>query len=159
MLPRRPRLNRALFSVLLVFALGATAWAVGGRTPDIRLSCHVEGSASETGEFVIPHETPSGERHFRKVPEFTQDRIRAYRVVETAQGQALAIQLDEAGTMRLGALTVANRGGYLLIAVNGEPREFQRIDAPVEDGVVILWGGLSPEEIAALDRQVKRNNR
>lgn len=148
-----------LLALLLVLGQSTPLLAVGDRAPEIRISAHIEGAAAETEEFVLPYETPSGERHFRKVPEFTQENIRAYRLVDTPRGQALALQLDEAGTMRLSGLTAANRGSYLLVAVNGEPREFQRIDAPVEDGVLILWGSLEPAEVEALDRQVKRNNR
>lgn len=150
------------FFVLLCFlvACSADVLALGNRPPSIRISAHIEGDEVETERFVVEMDTPRGKRWFRRVPEFTQNQIQDFRVFETETGSAVALLLDEEGKRRLRDLSIVKQGSgeYLVLTVNGRAQEFLRINAAIEDGIVIFWSGFSAEELEDLARQVRRNN-
>lgn len=57
---------------------------------------------------------------------------------------------------RLAAISTANQGLWLLTMVNGRIVDGVLIDKPVEDGLLVIWKGVTASEIRAFDKERPR---
>ena len=86
-----------------------------------------------------------------KIPSISEHEITSFYPYKAADGTfAAAFQLDPHGAAVLEALSVQNRGRYLLAAVNARPVALLAIDKRISDGVIYIPSGLTLDEIHKL---------
>jgi hypothetical protein len=144
-----------LLALLLTSAAGM---ASGKKTPPASISFHMEGSESEGAKFVRKVNTLAGERHFRKVPEVGTKDIVAFSPfpADDKFTYGIVFKLNAQASRRLMAATTMNQGKFLLALVNGQALGVVRIDKPVKDGLLVIWGGVQQKEIKLYDKVAPR---
>ena len=148
----------ALCSLLGVILLAMPALAGGKKTPPASISFHMEGDAVEVPRFAREFNTLAGVRYFRKVPEISSKNIVSFSPfpADDKRTYGLVFKLDGQGTKRLLEATTMNQGKLLLALVNGQPLGVVRIDKPVNDGVIVVWSGVTNQEIKLYDKMAPR---
>jgi hypothetical protein len=68
----------------------------------------------------------------------------------------ILIQLKESAGKRLTAVTTANQGKLLVCQAFGRVVDGVMIDQPVNDRVIVVWKGLTLDEIRELDKTMPR---
>lgn len=68
----------------------------------------------------------------------------------------MVFKLNAQGTKRLNEVTTMHRDKLLLSLVNGQPLGIVRIDRPVSDGVLVIWTGITQQEIKLYDQIAPR---
>jgi hypothetical protein len=142
----------------LLFILSITANAAGKKTPPASISFHLEGSAAEAPKFAREFNTLAGARYFRKVPEINSKNIQACSPfpADDKRTYGMVFKLNAQGTKRLNEVTTMHRDKLLLSLVNGQPLGIVRIDRPVSDGVLVIWTGITQQEIKLYDQIAPR---
>ncbi|MGB1874555.1 MAG: hypothetical protein ACPH5P_02900 [Akkermansiaceae bacterium] len=141
---------------LLILVL--TAQAGGKKSPPASITFHLEGSVAEAPQFARAFNTLAGERYFRKVPEISSKNIQSFSPfpADDERSYGLVFKLDEQGTRRLNEVTTMNQSKLLLSLVNGQPIGVVRIDKPVTDGILVVWSGITEQEIKLYDHIAPR---
>ena len=147
----------------LSLALGLVALCAltisGSRKPKLSVSFHLEGHSYEQ-KFVqeIKLGNPPKSYFFRKQPELTQRHIVGYYPFPSndGKGYGAAFKLNENGTNTLSTLSITGANRKLLTVVNGEPIDHTILDKPVNDGTIVVWGGLTKAELALFDKKFRR---
>lgn len=70
---------------------------------------------------------------------------------------ALRMVLDGEGRRELYRLSVAHRGRFLVLRVNGVALGARRLDGPIADGIYFTFTELPPEEMGKLAEELKKN--
>ena len=68
----------------------------------------------------------------------------------------MIIQLKESSGKRLTAVTTANQGKLLICQAFGRVVDAVIIDEPVNDRVIVIWKGLTLDEIREIDKVMPR---
>ena len=68
----------------------------------------------------------------------------------------LLFQLKDPAKRRLNALSLTNQGKYLLAQVNGRVVDGVLIDKPVDDGLIVIWKGITSDEVKMFDKVLPR---
>ncbi len=134
------------------------AQASGKKSPPASVSFHLEGSAAEAPQFARAFNTVAGSKYFRKVPEISSKNIESFSPfpADDERTYGLVFKLNEQGARRLNEITTMNQGKLLLSLVNGQPIGVVRIDKPVSDGILVVWSGITEQEIKLYDRIAPR---
>ena len=113
----------------------------------------MEGSSAEAPKFARKIRTVVGDRYFRKVPEISTRDIVAFSPfpADDKRTYGLVFKLNKQAARRLFASTTNNRGKLLLALVNGQALGVVRIDKPVNDGILVIWNGVTTQEIQKYD--------
>ena len=94
---------------------------------------------------------------FRKNPDFYTSNFESFRPFPAKGGSYGAIfMLDRVSKKRLSYFTTQNQGSYLLSLVNGKPSEPVLIDRTVNDGVLVVWSGMTVRDIRSLEIEMPR---
>ena len=144
-----------LLSLLLIPTL---ATASGNKAPPASISFHMEGSAAEAPKFARQFETLAGMGYFRKIPEVSTRNIISFSPfpADDKKTYGIVFKLNEQGRKRLLEATTMNQGRLLLALVNGQPLGVVRIDKPVNDGTLVIWSGVTQQEISLYDKVAPR---
>lgn len=141
----------ALFS-LTTFALA------GGDKKIAQVSFHVETEATENLNMIFPYQLMGKERYFRRMPEISSKDFVSFNPFpsddQTSYG--VLIRLKESSGKRLTAVTTADQGKYMVCQAFGRAVDVVMIDQPVNDGVIVIWKGLTLDEIRELDKVMPR---
>ncbi|MGB2402982.1 MAG: hypothetical protein ACPIA7_06185 [Akkermansiaceae bacterium] len=146
---------------LILFALLALcipADAAGKKAPPASISFHLEGSAAEAPKFAREFNTLAGTRYFRKVPEVSSKNIQACSPfpADDDRTYGMVFKLNAQGSKRLNEVTTMHQGKLLLSLVNGQPLGVVRIDKPVTDGILVIWTGITQQEVKLYDQIAPR---
>ena len=132
----------------------------GARKPELAISFHLQGEQFEGPKFVQPMRlgTPPETYFFRKAPELTHRHIVGYYPFMANDGSSWgsAFKLNENGANTLSTISAAGRGRKLLTVINSEPVDFVVLDRPINDGYIVVWGGLTEKDLALFDKEFKR---
>ena len=141
---------------LLIIVLPAQAG--GKKSPPASITFHLEGSVAEAPQFARAFNTLAGERYFRKVPEISSKNLQSFSPfpADDERTYGLVFRLDKDGSRRLNEVTTMNQGKLLLSLVNGQPIGVVRIDKPVTDGILVVWSGITEQEIKRYDQIAPR---
>lgn len=123
--------------------------------PAIRL--HGEGSSTDGGSFgsEIQLTNPPKKIFMRKVPVVNERDFKAFHPFPGQDGLSGAyFQLDAHGSNKLHQFTVEDRGRLAVVLVNGRVASALQVDAPVKDGILMVPGGIAPQEILALEKHL-----
>ncbi len=98
------------------------------------------------------------QRFFLRSPEVTMKDITAFCPFPSGTGEeyGLVFQLKDPAKRRLNAVSIANQGKFLLSQANGRVVDGVWIDKPVNDGVLVIWKGITNNDIKLFDKVLPR---
>jgi hypothetical protein len=146
-------------SWLFVSLFSLTTFSTAGGDKKIpQISFHVETEVSDNPKMIIAQQLAGKQRYFRRMPEVSSKDLVAFNPFpsddQTSYG--VLIQLKESAGRRLTAVTTAEQGKYMLCQAFGRAVDAVLIDKPVNDRVIVIWKGLTIEEIRELDKAMPR---
>lgn len=146
-------MNRHLCLVLtFILALGCLGMGKGKSKHVVSFHAQVDPQfASEKRVF----EWPAGSGYFyEKSPAIHQKQIRAFSAFDGDDGGWGAVfRLTTGGRNALRATVDAHPGKYLLAIVKGEPRTILKMDYMNDDGQIVVWEKLRPDDMEMLEKQ------
>lgn len=149
-------MNRRLAILFLLPAL-ALFMGNGKKAKSSLVTFHLEGTQEEAPKFSIPIKLGSEMRqyYFKRVPSLTDADIAYFYPFVSENGASFGVgfKLTPYGTETLKALTLTNQGKLLGIRVPNAPYGAVMIDQPIEDGVIVLWEGLTQDHLKAFEKK------
>lgn len=150
------------FTALLVFAallaVAPPVFAGGSKGEPARISFHMETEGTDNPKMIFPHEVFGKQRFFRRIPDISSNDLVAFSPfpAEDQASYGAIFQLKGAAQRRLAALTADNIGRWFVCQAFGRIVDGVLVDEPVNDGAVVIWRGLTLEEIKELDKAMPR---
>ena len=107
---------------------------------------------------IFPYQLMGKERYFRRMPEISSKDFVSFNPfpAEDQASYGVLIQLKESSGKRLTAVTTADQGKYMVCQAFGRVVDTVMIDQPVNDRVIVIWKGLTLDEIRELDKIMPR---
>ena len=150
---------RFLSSILLTLSLfTGFIHASGDKKPTISVSFYVEGEIESGKKHVFPLQSDGFTNYYQRVPEITTKDVRAFTPfpAEDQISYGIVLQLTPQGARRLQNLSNANQGRILLAMINGRPVDTVWINRQVNDGLIVIWKGVSVGDIRLADMNMPR---
>jgi hypothetical protein len=143
--------------LLAVVLCGGVAWA-GGDKKGVLISFHIETAAEDNPKMIFNAEVMGKQRFFRRIPEISSKDFVAFTPFpsEDQMTYGAMFQLKNHASRRLAAVTNVNQGKWLIAQAFGRFVDGVLVNEPVNDGVVVIWKGLTLDEIAELDKEIPR---
>ena len=112
------------------------------------VSFHVQGDKSE-GKRRVQDEILNGETvYFRRTPIITHKQFDGYWPFPADDGTyGVAFHLNSTGRRRMSMVTVRERGKLMRTVVNMRKVDVLRIDRPPNDGIIVVWKGITDKEL------------
>ncbi len=148
----------AALLMTLVLALSSSVFA-GAKKGKAKISFHMQTEATDNPKMIFAQATNGRTRHFRRMPEITGNDVAAFKPFPSDVGgddYGLVLKLKETGTKRLFAITNVNQGRWMISQVNGRVVDGLLIDKPVNDGLLVIWKGVTLADITILDETFPR---
>lgn len=145
-------MNRRLaFFLVLLLALGCVG--MGRRAPKHIVSFHVQTDPEFAASKRV-FEWPAGSGYYyEKTPAIHYRQIRAFSAFDGDDGGWGAVfRLTTGGRNALQAVSQAHPGKYLLSIVQGEPRSITKINHFKDDGQIVIWEKLRPEDMELFEK-------
>jgi len=154
-------MNRRLVTLAaLLTLLIAPLGQAGGKAEQLGMvTFHLEmDSSGASPKIAFPQMDDGKVRYFLRSPEFTLKDVVAFSPTPSGAGDdyGLVFQLKNSARQRLYALSAAYLGKYVLAQVNGRVVDGVWIDKPVEDGVLVIWKGVTTGDIKLFDKVLPR---
>lgn len=143
---------------LLSAALPPTVMAAAKPGKKAAVSFHIQVDATENPKMIFQQAMNGQNMQFRRSPEVGIKDLFAYSPFPAEGGGEFGavFKLKPNATGRLSAITNNSQGRWLAAMVNGRVVDGVLIDKQIDDGVLVVWRGLNLEDIAALDKTLKR---
>lgn len=151
------KLFTALFAFAALIAIALPVFA-GGSKKAARVSFHMETEGTDNPKMIFPHEVFGKKRFFRRIPDISSNDLVAYSPfpAEDQASYGAVFQLKNAAQRRLAAVTADNIGRWFVCQAFGRIVDGVLVDEPITDGAVVIWRGLSIEEIKEIDKTIPR---
>jgi hypothetical protein len=148
---------RLLLCLLLLFPSGS-ALAGGNKGKKVNVSFHMETEGTDNPKMIVPHVISGKQRFFRRLPEVSSKDLVAFTPfpADDQASYGVVFQMKATSKNRFAAVTTNNRGRWLICQAFGRVVDAVLIDKPVDDGAIVVWSGLSLEEIRELDKAMPR---
>jgi hypothetical protein len=144
---------------ICVSLFSVTTFATAGGDKKIaQISFHVETENNDNPKMIFPYQLMGKERYFRRMPEISSKDFVSFNPfpAEDQASYGVLIQLKESSGKRLTAVTTADQGKYMVCQAFGRVVDTVMIDQPVNDRVIVIWKGLTLDEIRELDKIMPR---
>ncbi|MBC7980208.1 MAG: hypothetical protein H7Y36_06570 [Armatimonadetes bacterium] len=107
---------------------------------------------------IFPQEVAGNQRFFRRIPEIASRDFVAFTPfpADDQESYGIVFQLKDNARRRYAAVTSVNQGKWLVCQAYGRLVDGVLVDGPVDDGVIVIWKGLTLEEIHELDKGLPR---
>ena len=155
-----PRMNLRIAALAALLTLiVAPDGKAGGKAGEMGMvTFHLETEAGGNPKMVFSQMDNGKERFFNRTPEITMKDMVAFSPFPSGAGDeyGLVFQLKEPAQRRLNAVSIANQGKFLLAQANGRVVDGVVIDKPVEDGVIVIWKGITTDEVKLFDKVLPR---
>lgn len=155
-MPVRPAVWFAIFATLF----GAPQLHAGGKKDDkARVSIHFETESTDNPKMIMPQEIGGKTRYFSRTSELSIKDVKAFKPFLPADGAGetgVILVLKPGAVGRLSGMTNMNQGRYWIVQLNGRVVDSAIIDKPVDDGVVVVWKGVTAADIESLDKTIPR---
>ena len=148
--------NAGVAFAFIVLAGGVMAGGNNGKKVDI--SFHIETEASDNPKMIFPYEVMGKQRFFRRIPEVSSNDFVAFSPFpsDDQASYGVILQLKDNARRRLAAVSQISSGKWLVCKAFGRMVDGVLVEDPVDDGVVVVWKGLSIQEIGILDELLPR---
>lgn len=155
-----PRMNLRIAALAALLTLVvAPVGRAGGKAGEMGMvTFHLETEAGVNPKMAFPQMDDGKQRLFLRMPEITLKDMVAFSPFPSGTGEeyGLVFQLKEPAKRRLNALSIANQGKYLLAQANGRVVDGVFIDKPVDDGLIVVWKGITNDEVKLFDKVLPR---
>ena len=144
------RFSRFLLPLLALSFLAAAS------KPKLTIRFHTESHPSSGSSFSVSADLPDSASHvtISRVAEISENDVAAIFPFPAADGtMGCALKLDEHGRVVLDCLSQENRGALFIGFVNARPVIAMLIDRRVSDGIITIPRGLTPMEIAMMQKK------
>lgn len=148
-------------SLILVFsvALLSPALAGGKASRKASVTFHMQTDATENPKMIFAQEMNGQTLYFRRSPEVSTRDISLYSPFPAEGGAGdfgAVFRLKGSAVGRLSAITNVNQGRWLAAMINGRIVDGVLVDKQIDDGVLVVWRGMTLEDITALDKTLAR---
>ncbi|QTN33211.1 hypothetical protein HZ994_13110 [Akkermansiaceae bacterium] len=144
--------------IVALFLCAGPASAGGNKGEPAKVSFHIETEGTDNPKMIFPHGVMGKQRFFRRIPEITSKDFAAFSPfpAEDQASYGAMFQLKGNAAKRFAAVTNANQGKWLVCLAFGKIIDGVVIDAPVDDGIIVVWRNFSIKEIEQLDETLPR---
>ena len=148
---------KAVTVLALVFLAGGVM-AGGNKGKKVDISFHIETEASDNPKMIFPHDVMGKQRFFRRIPEVSSNDYIAFTPfpADDQASYGAILQLKDNVGRRLAAVTQSSSGKWLVCKAFGRIVDSVLIEGAVEDAVLVIWKGLTLEEIQQMDESIPR---
>ncbi len=146
-------------SILAVWLLCCFNLMAGGKKDErLVVQFNLQGAETDGPKMSVPQEVAGTRVWFRLSPEVSTRDIESFRPFPADDGYSYGVmlKLNRTGAQRLAAMTNANQGKLLMARVNGRPLDVVSIDQTINDGVLVIWQGITTREISMADQMMPR---
>jgi len=146
-------------AALFLLCLAPVAGAGGKKEDTPVISFHMETDASDNPKMIFPLQFGNQVRYFRRMSEISMKDVTAFGPFPDDQGgntYGMALRLKSNAASRLAASTATNLEKWMVARVNGNVVDAVRIDKQIDDGILVIWKGVTIEEINLLDKTIPR---
>lgn len=153
------RTRRAALLMMAALALVPSAFAGGKKEPKVAVSFHMETEATDNPKMIFPFLANGKERFFRRLPEISLKDVVSFNPFPSEFGggdYGIVFRLKGSASNRFAAITTANSGRWMISQINGRIVDGFLIDKPVGDGQIVIWKGVTLEDVALLDAELPR---
>lgn len=155
--PGSSRRMKFWLATILALAMPLAAPAAGKKSKSFLITVHVEGTAEEAPKFSAPVKLGSEGRqyYFKRVPEFTDDDIAYFYPFISKDGKSYGVgfKLKNHASETLKGLCLTNPGKLLGVRIPNAPYTALLIDRPIDDGVIVVWDGLTKQHLKAFENK------
>lgn len=148
---------------LLIWFISLTALcpvvlASGKSDKKAAITLHMETESTDNPKMIFNHDFEGQNRFFRRMPEISGRDIASFKpfVSDSGADSGAVFKLKPNGARRLSTVTSANQGRWFVTMVNGRILDGVVIDKQINDGIVVIWKGLTAADIATLDETLPR---
>lgn len=144
--------------MMAVLALIPTVQAGGKKETKVAVSFHMETEATDNPKMIFPQLANGKTRYFRRMPEISLKDVMSFNPFPSEVGgdYGIVFKLKPSAGNRLNAITAANSGRWMISQVNGRILDGFLIEKPVTDGVVVIWKGVTLQDVALFDEELPR---
>ena len=148
---------KAVTVLALVFLAGGVM-AGGNKGKKVDISFHIETEAFDNPKMIFPHDVMGKQRFFRRIPEVSSNDYIAFTPfpADDQASYGAILQLKDNVGRRLAAVTQSSSGKWLVCKAFGRIVDSVLIEDAVEDAVLVIWKGLTLEEIQQMDESIPR---
>ncbi len=142
----------------VVLALAPAAIAGGKKEAKSTVSFHMETAGTDNPKMIVPQDIGGKPRFFMRSPEIDSKDIQSFAPFpsEVPDQYGIVFRVKPAVVGRLAAVTNVNQGRWMITQLNGRVVDGVVIDKQVEDGRLVVWSGVTLQDIALLDQQYPR---
>ncbi|MGJ8724336.1 MAG: hypothetical protein ACSHYB_07255 [Roseibacillus sp.] len=146
-------------SILAVWLLCCLSLMAGSKKDEkLVVQFNLQGAETDGPKMSVPQEVAGARVFFRLSPEISTHDIESFRPFPADDGYSYGVmlKLTRTGAQRLAATTNANQGKLLMARINGRPLDVVEIDRTVNDGLLVIWQGVTVKEISMADKMMPR---
>lgn len=155
-----PRMHSRITALLMmiVLALAPAASAGGKKEAKGSITFHIETADTDNPKMIFSQMAFGKMRSFMRSPYISLADVASFAPFPSDDGQdyGLVLQLKPNAITRLAALTNANQGRWMIVQVNGRVVDGVQIDKQIDDGRMVIWKGVTLQDIAILDEGLPR---
>jgi hypothetical protein len=118
----------------------------------------METEASDNPKMIFPQLANGQQRFFRRMPEFSTKDIASFSPFPSQfdGDYGIVFKLKGNAANRLVAISNMNQGRWMVAQISGRVLDGVMIDKQIDDGVLIIWKGVTLADIAALNEAFPR---
>jgi hypothetical protein len=151
-------LRFAAITLMALLALAPAGFGSGKKEAKASVSFHMQTDANDNPKMIFPQLANGQTHYFRRMPEVGIKDVMSFSPFpsEIGDGYGIVFKLKGNAGSRLAALTNANQGRWMIAQVNGRVVDGVMIDKQVDDGMIVIWKGVTLADIAAFDEELPR---
>lgn len=147
---------------MLVLVLAPVALAGSKANSKFALSFHLETDQNENPKMVFTQNDNGKTRYFRRMPEITGNDVVSFSPFPaegSEEGYGMVFKLKDNAARRLAAVTNTNQGRWLVAQIDGRFVDGVIIDKTIEDGLIVIWKGITLNDVKVFDAAMPRIGR
>lgn len=149
-----------LFLLLLLIS-STLFYSCGSQGPFAQVTFHTQTPLGESDNTIFPYRFKNGKViHMRRVPDYVLSNVVSYQpfLSEKKTSYGGIFNLNDVGKKRLLHFSTQNQGLYMISIINGKVGEPVVIDRPISDGQLVVWDGLTQQDLQRLDTEIPRTD-
>ena len=118
----------------------------------------MEAEGNDHPKMVFSQLANGKQRIFRRMPEIGTKDIVSFSPFpsEVGNGYGVVFRLTPNAARRLSAVTAVNLNRWMIAQVNGRVVDGVFIDKQIDDGILVIWKGLTLEDTVLFDQSIPR---
>ena len=148
----------AALIMIVVLALAPGVFAGGKKEDKASVTFHLETEATDNPKMIFPQLANGDTRYFRRLPEINLKDMVSFSPFPSSVGDdyGLVFRLKGNAAARLSAITAANQGRWMIAQINGRVVDGVAIDKQINDGIIVIWKGVTLADLTLLDKDLPR---